>query len=91
MVISLAAEFAPSIRVNAIAPSLTRTPLAGQLTAKDEKLSRLANAHPLGRLGEPEDIANMAAFLLNSQESSWITGQIIRVDGGRSVLRHKNQ
>ncbi len=83
---SLAAELAPKIRVNAIAPSLTNTPLAGKLLATDDKKKAADERHPLKRTGEAEDIARMAAFLLAS-DSSWVTGQIFHVDGGLSALR----
>lgn len=83
---SLAAEFAPTIRVNAIAPSLTNTPLAEKLLNSPEKIEANAQRHPLKRIGMPEDLAHMAAFLL-SEKSSWITGQIIHVDGGMSHLK----
>lgn len=85
---SLAAELAPKIRVNCIAPSLTRTPLAAALTGSETMAKAIAELHPLQRLGEPDDIAPLAA-LLASDEASWITGQIIGVDGGRSSLRTK--
>lgn len=83
---ALAAEFAPSIRVNAIAPSLTDTPLAAQLLSSDEKRQANAQRHPMKKIGQPEDIANMAVFLLTGQ-SAWITGQVLPVDGGMSSLR----
>lgn len=83
---ALAAELAPSIRVNAIAPSLTATPLASKLLSSPEKMDASAKRHPLQRLGKPEDIAAMAAFLLGKQ-SSWITGQVFGVDGGLSQLK----
>jgi NAD(P)-dependent dehydrogenase (short-subunit alcohol dehydrogenase family) len=83
---SLAAEFAPKIRVNAIAPSLTDTPLAGKLLSSDEKKEASAKRHPLNSVGKAEDIANAAYYLL-SDESSWMTGQILHVDGGMSSLR----
>lgn len=83
---ALAAELAPSIRVNAIAPSLTATPLASKLLSTPEKMEASAKRHPLQRLGKPEDIAAMAAFLLGKQ-SSWITGQVFGVDGGLSQLK----
>jgi NAD(P)-dependent dehydrogenase (short-subunit alcohol dehydrogenase family) len=83
---SLAAELAPKIRVNAIAPSLTRTPLAQAMTANAATAQAIATMHPLQRLGEPEDMAAMAALLL-SPEAGWITGQVIGIDGGRSTLR----
>jgi len=83
---SLAAEFAPKIRVNCIAPSLTNTPLAARLLSTEEKKKASDERHPLKRTGEPEDIARLASFLLSPQ-SSWITGQIIHADGGLSALR----
>jgi 3-oxoacyl-[acyl-carrier protein] reductase len=82
---SLAAEFASSkIRVNAIAPSLTNTPLAGNLVSSPEKLEASNKRHPLGRIGETDDLGRMASFLL-SPENSWITGQIIGLDGGMAL------
>lgn len=86
LVVSLAAELAPTIRVNAVAPSLTRTPLAKPFIGSDVVAKSLAEQHPLGRLGEAEDQAAAAAFLL-SADSGWITGQVIGVDGGRSKVR----
>ncbi|MGD7036180.1 SDR family NAD(P)-dependent oxidoreductase [Methylotuvimicrobium buryatense] len=83
---SLAAEWAPKIRVNAIAPSLTNTPLAERLIREDAKKQAAAARHALNRIGEAEDIAQMALFLL-SDKASWITGQIMRVDGGISAVR----
>jgi len=85
LTLSLAAELAPRIRVNAIAPSLTQTPLAASLLTNDAIAEGIAKQHPLRRLGTPEDIAALTAFLL-SGESSWITGQILSVDGGRSTV-----
>jgi NAD(P)-dependent dehydrogenase (short-subunit alcohol dehydrogenase family) len=83
---SLAAEFASKkIRVNLVAPSLTDTPLAGNLLSSDEKKEASDKRHPIGRYGKPEDIANAAFFLL-SPESDWITGQVLHVDGGLSTL-----
>ena len=85
---ALAAELAPKIRVNAIAPSLTRTTMAKALTSNESMATAIAALHAAQRLGEADDIAEMAALLL-SPKSSWITGQIIGVDGGRSTLRTK--
>ena len=83
---SLAAELAPKIRVNCIAPSLTNTPMAANLLSTDDKKEASNKRHPLRRYGQPEDIANMAVFLL-SEQASWVTGQVIGVDGGMSTLR----
>jgi NAD(P)-dependent dehydrogenase (short-subunit alcohol dehydrogenase family) len=85
---ALAAELSPKIRVNCLAPSLTRTPLATGLTSNEAMANSIALMHAAQRLGEPEDIAAMAALLL-SPEAGWITGQVIGVDGGRSTLRTK--
>jgi NAD(P)-dependent dehydrogenase (short-subunit alcohol dehydrogenase family) len=86
LAVSLAAELAPSsVRVNVIAPSLTNTALASRLLSTPEKVEAGGKRHPLGRVGEPEDISAMAAFLL-SAESSWITGQTLAVDGGMSHI-----
>ncbi len=82
---ALAAEFAPNIRVNCIAPSLTQTPLAEFLLNSPEKISAHTQRHPLKRIGNALDIAETAAFLLGPK-SSWITGQILHVDGGISTL-----
>lgn len=83
---SLAAELAPKIRVNAIAPSLTDTPLASQLLGNDQKKEAAGKRHPLQTVGNPENIASLAAFLL-SDHSAFITGQIHRPDGGLSSVR----
>jgi NAD(P)-dependent dehydrogenase (short-subunit alcohol dehydrogenase family) len=83
---SLAAEFAPRIRVNAIAPSLTDTPLARGLLSSEEKRKASAERHPAKRIGTPQEVAQIAVHLL-SEASAWMTGQIIRVDGGMSALR----
>ncbi|MBW2937499.1 SDR family oxidoreductase [Aureisphaera sp. CAU 1614] len=82
---ALAAEYAPSFRVNVIAPSLTDTPLASKLLSSEEKKEKMAERHPLNRVGTTQDIAKTAVFLL-SDDSSWITGQVIGVDGGMSTL-----
>lgn len=83
---ALAAEFAPTIRVNAIAPSITNTPLASNLLNSEEKIAANAQRHPMKAIGEPKDIAEMASFLL-SDSSKWMTGQIISVDGGMSAIK----
>lgn len=88
LTLALAAELAPQIRVNAIAPSLTRTPLASSLTGNETLASSIAGMHALQKLGEPADMGALAAFLVSS-EAGWITGQIIGVDGGRATLRTK--
>ena len=82
---ALAAEYAPKIRVNVIAPSLTDTPLADKFLNNETKQEKSAERHPLKRFGKPEDSAQMASFLL-SDKSSWISGQIFPVDGGMSSL-----
>lgn len=82
---TLASELAPTIRVNAVAPSLTQTPLAEPLLSTKEKKQSNAERNPLKRLGTAEDVANAVCFLL-SEKSSYITGQILAVDGGMSVL-----
>jgi NAD(P)-dependent dehydrogenase (short-subunit alcohol dehydrogenase family) len=83
---SLAAELAPAIRVNAIAPSLTETPLAAKLLRTERQQESAARRHPLDRIGQPADIADAARFLL-SKQADWITGQILSVDGGMGSLR----
>ena len=83
---SLAAEFAPKVRVNCIAPSLTDTELAGDLLRDDKRREASAERHPLKRIGQREDIAHAAQYLLG-EESSWVTGQILHVDGGMSSIR----
>ncbi|UYZ64596.1 SDR family NAD(P)-dependent oxidoreductase [Hymenobacter weizhouensis] len=84
---SLAAEYAASaIRVNCVAPSLTNTPLAAPLLSTPEKMEAGAKRHPLQRIGQPEDLAYMATFLL-SDHSSFITGQVLPVDGGMGRLK----
>lgn len=83
---SLAAEFAPRIRVNAIAPSITNTPLANKFLSSPEKMEANAKRHPLQRVGEAKDIAEMTVFLLQST-SKWMTGQIINVDGGITQIK----
>ncbi len=82
---SLSAEWAPTIRVNAIAPSLSDTPLSEKLLNSESKREANAERHPLKKIGRPEDSANMACFLLQDK-SAWITGQIFHVDGGKSSI-----
>jgi NAD(P)-dependent dehydrogenase (short-subunit alcohol dehydrogenase family) len=88
LAVSLAAELAPQVRVNAVAPSLTRTALAEPLTRSAQMAEAIARQHPMARLGEAEDAAAMADFLL-SDAAGWITGQVIGVDGGRGTLAGK--
>lgn len=83
---ALAAEFAPKIRFNCIAPSITNTPLASGLLNTPEKMEANAQRHPLKRIGTVSDIAKMTAFLL-SENSSWMTGEILHVDGGMSSIK----
>ena len=83
LTVSLAAELAPNIRVNCIAPSLSNSKMAGKILGNTKIAEGIAKQHPLKRLGEGKDSASLTKFLL-SNESSWITGQIIGVDGGRS-------
>ena len=85
LTVSLAAEFAPNIRVNCIAPSLTKSKIAEPMLKNTTIAEGIAKAHPLKRLGEGKDSASLAKFLI-TDDSSWITGQIIAVDGGRSKL-----
>lgn len=82
---ALAAEYAPQLRVNVIAPSLVDTPLAKRLLNNEKKQEKMAERHPMNRVGTPGDIARMAAFLLK-EDSSWMTGQVLGVDGGISTL-----
>jgi NAD(P)-dependent dehydrogenase (short-subunit alcohol dehydrogenase family) len=85
LTVTLAAEFAPNIRVNCIAPSLSKSKIAEPILKNPAIAEGIAKAHPLKRLGEGKDSAALAKFLI-TEESSWITGQIIAVDGGRSKL-----
>ena len=82
---SLAAEWAPLVRINAIAPSLTATPLAERLLASEDKQKAAADRHPLKRYGSAEEIASMAVFLL-SPAAAFMTGQVIGMDGGLSAV-----
>ncbi len=83
---SLAAEWAPKIRVNAIAPALTDTPLASKLLSTPEKREAMATRYPLKRIGTAVELAHAAMFLVSS-ESNWVTGQVLGVDGGMSTCR----
>jgi NAD(P)-dependent dehydrogenase (short-subunit alcohol dehydrogenase family) len=83
---SLAAEWSPKIRVNGIAPSITETELAARLLRNEKQLEAAAARHPLGRIGQVSDAAELAVFLLQPT-SSWMTGQIIALDGGMSAIR----
>ena len=87
MALTLAAELAfQQIRVNVVAPSLTDTPLAKNLLSSPERREASAKRHPLGKIGQPEDISQLISFLL-SDDSGWLTGQVIGVDGGLGSLR----
>lgn len=83
---SLAAELAPNIRVNAIAPSLTDTPLASKLLSTDQKKTANAERHPLKKIGTPKDIAKAAVYFL-SEDSAWVSGQVFTIDGGIGSIR----
>ncbi len=85
---ALAAELAPKVRVNCIAPSLVRSDLSAALVNNEAMAKAIAAMHPLPRLGEGEDIGPLAAFLAGPQ-SGWMTGQVLHVDGGRSSVRTK--
>ena len=83
---SLAAEFAPKIRVNAIAPSIVNTPLASKFLNNDTKIEKANDRHPLGRIGNAREIAQATSFLLG-EESSWMTGRVLQLDGGIGNLK----
>jgi NAD(P)-dependent dehydrogenase (short-subunit alcohol dehydrogenase family) len=83
---SLAAELAPAIRVNCIAPALTNTSLGEKFLNTPEKIEASQKRNPLKKIGEPIDLANAIEFLL-SEKSNWITGQVIAVDGGMNTLK----
>ncbi|WP_052595072.1 SDR family NAD(P)-dependent oxidoreductase [Aureispira sp. CCB-QB1] len=86
LVRSLAAEWSPNIRVNGIAPSITETDLAARLLRNDKQVAAAEERHPLARIGQPLDAAQLTVFLLQNT-SSWMTGQIIALDGGMSAIR----
>ena len=83
---SLAAEFAPNIRVNSIAPSIVKTNLSEKFLNSDLKIEKASERHPLGRIGRVEEISKLASYLL-SDDSSWVTGQVINIDGGIGSIR----
>ena len=85
LTVTLAAEFAPNIRVNCVAPSLSKSKIAEPMLKNAAIAEGIAKAHPLKRLGEGKDSAALAKFLI-TEDSSWVTGQVIAVDGGRSKL-----
>ncbi len=86
LTVSLAAELAPKIRVNCIAPSLTNTPLAEKLINTPEKIEASGKRHPLQRIGTPQELAELSVFLL-SEKSAWMTAQILHLDGGMSSIK----
>lgn len=89
LVLSAAATYAPrNVRVNAVAPGLVRTPLSSKITGNELALKASTVMHPLGRIGEPKEVAAAIAFLLDPR-NSWVTGQIIGVDGGLGSARAK--
>ncbi len=83
---ALAAEYAPKIRVNCIAPSLTDTPLSASLLNSEQKREANSQRHPMKKIGTAKNIADMAEFLI-SEKAAWITGQILHVDGGMSSIK----
>ena len=85
MTVALAAEFAPNIRVNCIAPSLSESKIAAPMLKNEKMAESIAKMHALKRIGKGDDFSSLASFLL-SEESSWVTGQIFGVDGGRSSV-----
>jgi 3-oxoacyl-[acyl-carrier protein] reductase len=90
LALAAAASYAPKgIRINCIAPGMTRTPLAARFLNNEVSAKASARIHPLGRIGEPEEIASAISWLLDP-EQSWVTGQVISVDGGLSTIRTRN-
>ena len=88
LTLSLAAEFAPKIRVNCIAPSLTDSKMSQKIVSNETIKKAIENMHPIPKIGQGEDFGDLSSFLL-SEKNSWITGQIFHIDGGRSTLRIK--
>jgi NAD(P)-dependent dehydrogenase (short-subunit alcohol dehydrogenase family) len=90
LTLAAAASYAPKgIRVNCVAPGLVRTPLTARITASPAAEQASVAMHALGRIGEPEDVAGALAWLLDGAASSWVTGQVIGVDGGLGTLRSR--
>jgi NAD(P)-dependent dehydrogenase (short-subunit alcohol dehydrogenase family) len=90
LALSAAATYARyNIRVNCVAPGLTRTPLTASLTQNELTLKASAALHPLGRIGEPEEVASAIRWFL-SPENSWVTGQVLAVDGGLSTVQPRS-
>ena len=85
LTVALAAELSPNIRINCIAPSITKSKISNFLLKNSKSEELIAKMHPLKKIGKGIDSANLASFLL-SKNSSWITGQVIAVDGGRSTI-----
>lgn len=88
LTLSLAAEFASKIRVNCIAPSITDSKMTKNIISNENIRKAICNMHPMPKIGEGQDFAKLAAFLLGNY-NTWITGQVIGIDGGRSTLRIK--
>jgi len=87
LALSAAATYARSgLRINVVSPGLTRTPLVAKLTGNETSLAASESMHPLGRIGEPEDVASAIAWFLDP-EQSWVTGQVLGVDGGLAKVR----
>jgi len=89
LTVSLAAELAPNIRVNCIAPSITESKMTKSIISNDGLRKVIESLHPIPKIGEAEDFSKLAAFLL-SKSNKWVTGQVIHVDGGRSTIRKKD-
>ncbi|NBO93955.1 MAG: SDR family oxidoreductase, partial [Planctomycetia bacterium] len=87
LTLSAAATYAPkNVRVNAVAPGLVRTPLTSRITGSEPALKASLSMHPLGRIGEPSDVASAIEWLL-SPTQTWVTGQVIGIDGGLADLK----